>query len=78
MFFFFNQIVHYGMNERIGNRVYITPEDDDFATEKPYSEATAQIIDEEVKLLIDSAYESTIKLVREKKDLIEKVRPTTK
>ena len=61
------------MNERIGNRVYKLPENDGFPAKKTYSEATAQIIDEEAKLLIDRAYESTIKLVREKKDLIEKV-----
>lgn len=42
--------------------------------EKPYSEATAQAIDEEVKALIDNAYQRTLDLLNEKKADIEKVR----
>ena len=37
---------------------------------KPYSERTAEIIDEEVKSLVDQAYERTLKLVEERKDLV--------
>lgn len=67
------QVVQYGMNERIGQRVYQLPEPGEMVMEKPYSEATAQAIDEEVKILIDKAYSRTIELLTEKKSHIEKV-----
>lgn len=69
-----NQIVQYGMNDRIGQRVYQMPEPGEMVMEKPYSEATAQAIDEEVKALIDRAYQNTMDLLMEKKADIEKVR----
>lgn len=68
-----NQIVQYGMNDRIGQRVYQMPEPGEMVMEKPYSEATAQAIDEEVKALIDTAYQRTLDLLTEKKADIEKV-----
>ncbi|XP_076040316.1 AFG3 like matrix AAA peptidase subunit 2 [Oratosquilla oratoria] len=67
------QIVQYGMNERIGQRVYQLPEPGEMVMEKPYSEATAQVIDEEVKILIDQAYETTLDLLKNKKEDIQKV-----
>lgn len=62
------------MNERIGQRVYQLPEPGEMVMEKPYSEATAQAIDEEVKQLIDRAYTKTVNLLTEKKECIQKVR----
>ncbi|KAG0720694.1 AFG3-like protein 2 [Chionoecetes opilio] len=67
------QIVQYGMNERIGLRVYQMPEPGEMAMTKPYSEATAGAIDEEVKALIDRAYTRTIDLLTEKKECVQKV-----
>lgn len=67
------QIVQYGMNDRIGLRVYQLPEPGEMAMQKPYSEATAGAIDEEVKTLIDEAYTRTINLLSEKKDCVQKV-----
>ena len=43
-------------------------------TEKPYSEPTAQLIDQEVRLLIDAAFQRTLLLINEKKEIVEKVR----
>nr|AAX27885.1 unknown [Schistosoma japonicum] len=40
---------------------------------KPYSEHTAQIIDEEVRQIVQSAYERTLALLTEKKQLVEKL-----
>ena len=41
--------------------------------DKPYSENTAQLIDEEAKKMITSAMDRTMKLLTEKKDIVEKV-----
>ena len=46
----------YGMNARVG-RVSFPRKDNEF--EKPYSEATAQVIDEEVRALVNACYERT-------------------
>ena len=61
------------MSEKIGQRVYDLPQPGEMVMEKPYSESTATTIDEEVKLLIDQAYEATTKLLNKHKDDIIKV-----
>ncbi|MBK6267179.1 ATP-dependent zinc metalloprotease FtsH [Marivirga sp. S37H4] len=58
----------YGMNEKIGNVSYYDSKDGgDYKFTKPYSEATAQTIDEEVRALIDNVYDRTLKLLTDKK-----------
>jgi cell division protease FtsH len=46
----------YGMNERIGNVSFYDSKQSEYNFTKPYSESTAQAIDEEVRKLIDEAY----------------------
>lgn len=58
----------YGMNDKIGNVSFHDSKQSEYNFQKPYSEATAQIIDEEVKKIIDSAYERTKALLSEKKE----------
>merc|ERR1719154_854693 len=41
--------------------------------DKPYSETTANIIDEEVRTIVQVAYDRTKALLTEKKDIVEKV-----
>jgi len=62
----------YGMSEKVGNISYYDPQADQTFT-KPYSDETAKIIDQEVRLLIDDAYERTKGLLREKQDQVEKL-----
>src|SRR5436190_8287592 len=62
----------YGMNEKIGNVSFYDPMNENAFT-KPYSEETAKIIDEEVRKLIDEAYERTKALLREKQPQVEKL-----
>lgn len=57
----------YGMNERVGNVSFNDPNIDQRFS-KPYSEQTAQVIDEEVKKMIDAAYQRTKQLLLEKCD----------
>ncbi len=61
----------YGMNDKIGNVSYYDSKQQDYNFTKPYSEATAEMIDKEVKNLIDQAYNRTKKLLTQKKKELE-------
>ena len=53
-------IVYYGLNERIGNiSYYDSSGQSEYSFNKPYSEYTAKMIDEEVKKMTDIAYAKT-------------------
>jgi cell division protease FtsH len=55
----------YGLNERIGNiSFYDSSGQQEYSFGKPYSEQTAQTIDQEVKKLIDEAYLRTTTLLQ--------------
>lgn len=59
----------YGLNDRIGNiSFYDSTGQQEYAFGKPYSEHTAEVIDEEVKKLVDMAYARTRKILEENKD----------
>jgi len=62
----------YGMNEKVGN-VSFNDSQGEYNFQKPYSEQTAELIDEEVRRLIDDAYQRTKNLLLEHKDDLEKV-----
>lgn len=57
----------YGMNERIGNISFYDPQNEG-SFQKPYSEETGKLIDEEVKKLSDTAYARAKALIEEKKE----------
>lgn len=71
-----HQVVQFGMSEKVGQVSFDLPRQGEMVMEKPYSEATAELIDEEVRELVDRAYGRTLQLMEEKRDLVEKVRPT--
>jgi len=67
----YSMVTMYGMNDRIGNVSYYDSKQSDYAFTKPYSESTSQAIDEEVRKLIDQAYQFVKNMLIEKRDALE-------
>jgi len=56
----------YGMSESVGNVSFYDPQNE-YGFTKPYSDETAKMIDEEVRKMVDAAYDRTKKLLLEKR-----------
>ncbi|MBO7287913.1 MAG: ATP-dependent zinc metalloprotease FtsH [Bacteroidales bacterium] len=62
-------VAYYGLDERIGNRSYYdSTGQQDYALTKPFSDKTAEIIDEQVSKLIESAYQEALRILGENLD----------
>jgi cell division protease FtsH len=68
----YSMVTAYGMNKKVGNVSFYDPSQENTFT-KPYSEETGKIIDEEVRGIIDEAYQRTLNLLTEKKSEVEKL-----
>jgi cell division protease FtsH len=67
----------FGLNEKVGNiSYYDSSGSNEYSFTKPYSERTAQTIDEEVKKMIDEAYKRTTDLLRNNKTQLDKLAAT--
>lgn len=70
----------YGMNSKLGNISFYDSKQSEYNFQKPYSEATAETIDQEVRKLIEQAYVRTKELLSKRseelvtvaKELLEK------
>ncbi len=61
----------YGMNDKIGNVSFYDSKQSEYSFTKPYSEATAKTIDDEVRSIIDQAYQRTKQLLTNKRRELE-------
>lgn len=69
----YSMVTMYGMNDKIGNISFYDSKQSEYAFTKPYSEATAEAIDREVRILIDQAYQHVKQLLVDKKEELEKI-----
>ena len=65
----YSMVTVYGMNDKVGNVSFYDPQQENSFT-KPYSDETAKLIDQEVRKLIDGAYDRTKALLTEKKEQV--------
>ena len=69
----YSQVVRYGMKEKVGTVSFDMGQPGEPAFSKPYSENTAQLIDNEVRALIKGAHKRTTDLLLKHKADVEKV-----
>jgi cell division protease FtsH len=68
----YSMVTIYGMNDKVGHVSFHDPQGE-YGYQKPYSEKTAELIDQEVRALIQTAYDTTKALLTSKKAEVEKV-----
>ncbi|TNE31475.1 MAG: ATP-dependent metallopeptidase FtsH/Yme1/Tma family protein [Bacteroidetes bacterium] len=67
----------YGLNRRIGNVTYYdSTGQNEFTFDKPYSEQTAQAIDEEIRSIIEEQYDRAVKLLSDNRDKLTELAET--
>lgn len=67
-------ISYFGMSDKIGNRSYYDSSgQQDYAFNKPYSEKTAETIDEEVKALIETQYQRAKSILKKNRKGLDKL-----
>ena len=73
----YSQITQFGMNDKVGHVSFEQPKPGEMVFDKPFSEATAQLVDEEAKKLISNAMDRTVNLLTEHKEEVIKVEDLT-
>ncbi len=62
-------VTYYGLDDELGNlSFYDSTGQSEYSFQKPYSDKTAEKIDDVVKRIVDELYEKTVKLLEENKD----------
>lgn len=69
----YSMVTIYGMNDVVGNVSFYDSKESDYSFNKPYSEATAKSIDEEVRKIVSNSYQRTTELLRAHREELEKV-----
>jgi cell division protease FtsH len=70
----FAMVAYYGFSKEVGNiSFYDSTGQQDYAFNKPFSEKTNEIIDTEVKILVEKSYERALKILTEHRDGLDKL-----
>ncbi len=70
----YSMVVYYGLNKKIGNiSYYDSSGQSEYSFHKPFSEKTAEVIDQEIKQIVESAYKRAKKLLTEHKEQLERL-----
>ncbi|MEZ4721239.1 MAG: ATP-dependent zinc metalloprotease FtsH [Flavobacteriales bacterium] len=70
----YSMVSVYGLNDKIGNiSFYDSSGQSDYSFQKPYSDKTAELIDEEVKNIVDEAYDRTKQILGDNRDKLNKL-----
>jgi len=69
----YSTVVIYGMNKKLGHLSFHNSNEEDYNFTKPYSEATSELIDIEVRALVELAYQRVKKLLSEKNQALEMI-----
>jgi len=68
----YSMVVYFGLNKKIGNiSYYDSTGQSEYSFQKPYSEKTAEVIDQEISKLLESAYERAKKVLIDNKVKLE-------
>ena len=65
-------VMIYGLNEKVGNITYYDPAGESGFV-KPYSEKTAELIDNEIKNIVETQYSRAVALLESKRDVLDKL-----
>ncbi len=69
----YQMITTYGMSENIGQLSFPREEGGSFPQDRLYSDATAQLMDEEARKIVEDAYTRTVTLIREKREQVKSI-----
>jgi len=67
----YSMVTVYGMNQEIGNISFYDSKQSEYAFNKPYSEATSERIDQEVKRIVEESYQRTKALLSKHRQHLE-------
>lgn len=70
----FAMVAYYGFSKEIGNiSFYDSSGQQDYAFNKPFSEKTNEIIDSEVKMLVEKCYKNAIEILKKNREGLDKL-----
>jgi ATP-dependent metalloprotease FtsH len=67
-------VAYFGLNKEVGNLSYYdSTGQQEYSFNRPYSEKTAEVIDREVKKLVESAYQRALQILRDNREKLEQL-----
>ena len=68
----YNMVVFFGLNEKLGNiSYYDSTGQAEYSFQKPYSEKTAELFDQEISKLVEKAYRRAVDILKANRDKLE-------